>query len=104
MFGEAIRAISEAEAAARAIRGEAVQRSKQMMEEATRAGEAKLRETKQGAEAECAEMMREAEAEATKEAQDLASNTKNKQAALRVRAEAAMSKARETIVGRIVNA
>jgi len=104
MFGEAIKVVNEAEAAARTMRGEAARRAKQVIEEANLAGEAKLREANQRAETECAEMLQAAEARATREAQDLASNTENKKAALGARAETVMGKAVELIIGRIVNA
>ena len=104
MFQEAIKAITEAEERAKQIRQEAAAIAKQAIEDATLTGEAKVRDAIGKAEAECAGMMREAEEKAAKDAGDLASNTENKKAALRVRAESSMSKAVALITERIVGA
>ena len=102
MFQEAIKTIAEAEEKAKQIRQEAAASAKQAVEDATLAGETKVRDAVQRAEAECISMMREAEENAAKEAGGLASNTENKKAALRVRAESHMSKAVKLITDRIV--
>ena len=104
MFQEAIKTIAEAEEKAKRIRQEAAASAKQAVEDATLAGETKVRDAVQQAETECADMMRKAEEKAAKEAGDLASNTENKKAALRVRAESSMSRAVKLITERIVGA
>jgi len=104
MSQEAIQTVENAQETARQRRQEAVAAAKQAVEDAVLAGEARVRAAVEKAEAECADMMREAETGAVKAVQDMASNTENKKAAIRARAEKAMDRAVDLITERIVSA
>ena len=89
-------AAKKARAAAQAVAAEQVSSSEKAAEEAVRAGIAR-------AEEELTHLMRAADEKAEGVARDLADNTANRQAAMRVRAGSRLDQAAMLIVERIVN-
>jgi len=102
MSQEAMKRVGETEETVRQMRREAEAQAQQAIEAAVQTGEAKVAEAVRRAEAECVQMMQEAEQASAKGAVALASNTENKKAAIRARAESAMPAAVDRIVERIV--
>ena len=86
-----------------AIEPQADPQLSEALEDVRAAGEKSLLEAVKNAKIESIEMLKKAEAEAAKQAQDLASNTENKKAAMRVRAEREMEKAVALIVEDVQN-
>jgi len=74
----------------------------QTVEDAIRAGEQRLLDASKSAAEESAEMLKNAEREAAKQAKDLASNTENKKAVIRARAEKEMERAVSLVVEQVM--
>lgn len=100
---EAIKTITEAEEAARRLKAEAAVDAKRMISEAKAAGQKALEAAEQKANEELRGLRGKADEKATSDAKELAENTENKKAAMRVRAEGRLDKAAQLIVERIVN-
>ena len=99
---ETIKSILAAEEAARLAKLEAQQNAKIMIEEAEHAGQATVSAAVEQAQQESAHLIRAAEVKAAGDAEELKSNTENRQATMRVRAEGRLDKAAMFIVERIV--
>ncbi|MCL2843394.1 MAG: hypothetical protein FWE28_08030 [Oscillospiraceae bacterium] len=102
MFHEAMRAVNEAEAKAKALRQTATEAAEDALATAEAQGAASVQAAIETGEAECAELLRQAEEDALRQATKLAANTENKKAALGARVETTRGKAVDFIMGRIV--
>lgn len=100
---EALDTIALAEEKARQIRAAAGTEAKRSLREAEDAAEAMLTEAEGRADAEIRELRRKADEKAKEDAALLAANTRNREAAMRARAERKMEQVADMIVERIVN-
>ena len=103
MYTESIVSLHEKEEELKRFREESAQRAKKTVADAYLAGEAQLREADERAVSEIKQMMNEINERAKADAEKKASETENKKAVLRVRAERNTEKAAALIVERIVN-
>lgn len=101
---EAIKIISAAEDAAKRRKAEASAEIKQALSDAEAAGQATIAAAKTKAAAELRNQREQAEAKAARETADTASNTQNRMASLRIKAEGRLDRAAALIVERIVTA
>lgn len=99
---EAMEAIALAEEKARQIRAAAVLDAKKAVREAEQAAEMLLAAAENRAAEELRELMRKADEKAREDAQVLASNTRNRRAAMKARAERKMDSAVSMVMERIV--
>lgn len=100
---EAIKAIGEAEEAARRAKAEAAQADKRMLAEAEESGRREIELAVKQAEAELEEMKKMSIAKATDEAMELARTIENRKAGMMARASARSEEAIRLIIERIVN-
>ena len=100
---EAITTISEAEENARRMKAEAAAAAKAAEAVALAEGKAALEAAAQKAASELAELRAKSDEKAREDARQLASDTENKKAAMRARADARLGKAAALIVERVVN-
>lgn len=103
MSFEAITAIEEAEASARRMKAEAAAAAKAAEAAAVEEGGLALESARKKAAAEVRELRAKSDEKAKHDAVELASDTENKKAAMRARADARMDKAAALIVERVVN-
>ena len=99
---EAMDAIALAEEKARQIRAGAVREAKKALEEAEQASKIAMMAAEAKADGEIRELMRKADEKAREDAQVLASNTRNRRAAMKARAERKMEDAVALVMERIV--
>lgn len=99
---EAMDAIAVAEEKARQIKLVAAQDSKKALREAEQAAQVVLAAAEAKADAEIKALQHKADEKATVDAQVLASNTRNRKAAMKARAERKMDEAVSKVVERIV--
>ena len=99
---EAMDAIAVAEEKARQIKLVAAQDGKKALQEAERAAQIVLAAAEAKADAEVKALQHKADEKATVDAQVLASNTRNRKAAMKARAERKMDEAVSKVVERIV--
>jgi len=100
---EALDTISLAEEKARQIRAAAGTEAKKALREAEDAAAAMIAGAEAKADAEIRELIRKADEKAKSEAAELASSTRNREAAMEARAARKMDEAAAHIVERIVN-
>ena len=100
---ESIKTIGEAEEQAKRIKAEAAAEAKRMMSEAESKGIEAVEAAKQKAVDEVRELTKQADVKATDKAKDLADNTENKKASMRIKAEKQLAQAANLIVERIVS-
>lgn len=99
---EAMDAIALAEEKARQIRAAAAQEAKKALLEAEQASKIALAAAEAKADGEIRDLMRRADEKAREDAQVLASNTRNRRAAMKARAERKMEDAVALVMERIV--
>lgn len=99
---EALEAIALAEEKARQIRAAAAQDAKKALKEAEQAAQIALAAAQARAEDEIKDLMRKADEKAREDAQVLASNTRNRKAAMKARADRKMDAAVALVTERIV--
>lgn len=99
---EAMDAIALAEEKARQIKLSAAQDAKKSLQAAEAAAQIALQAAEAKADAEVKELQRKADEKATESAQVLASNTRNRRAAMKARADRKMDEAVSLVVERIV--
>jgi len=99
---EAMDAIALAEEKARQIKAGAAQDAKKALKEAEQALQIALGAAEARAEEELRDLMRKADEKAREDAQVLASNTRNRKAAMKARAERKMDEAVALVMERIV--
>lgn len=100
---EAIKTITDAEEAARRVKAEAAAAARNALAEAKAAAQAAIEAAEKKAQEELRELVRKADEKATADARELALNTENKKAAMRVKAESRLDQAAGLVVERIVN-
>ena len=100
---EAIKAISDAEEAARRIKTNAAGEAKKLLESAEAEGISAIEAAEKRAVAELRELQKKADEKVTEEVHKLASASENKKAALRARAEARLDSAALLVAERIVS-
>ncbi len=100
---EAIETISKAEENAKKRKAEAALEAKRSVTAAETAGKAAMEAARKKAVEELATLNAKADGKAKADAMELASNTENKKASLRVRAESRLAQAADLIVERIVS-
>ena len=100
---EAITAIEQAEAQARQLKAEALAAAKAAEAAAVEEGKLAMEAARKKAESEVKELRAKSDDKAKQDAVALASDTENKKAAMRARADARMDKAAALIVERVVN-
>ena len=100
---EAITTISEAEENARRMKAEAAAAAKAAEAAALAEGKTALEAAAQKAASELAELRAKSDEKAREDARQLASDTENKKAAMRARADTRLGKAAALIVERVVN-
>lgn len=100
---EALDTIALAEEKARQIRAAAGTEADKILREADDAVTVMVAAAEGKADDEIRELMRKADEKAKEDAEVLASNTRNRQAAMKARADQRMEKAAQSIVERIVN-
>ena len=100
---EAITTISEAEESARRLKAEAIAAAKAAEAAAAAEGKAAIEAAARKAASELAELRAKSDEKAREDARQLASDTENKNAAMRARADARLGKAAALIVERVVN-
>ena len=100
---EALDTIALAEEKARQIKAAAAADAKKSVQEATEAVQLMIATANGKAQAEIKELVRKADEKAKEDAGVLASNTRNREAAMKARAERKMEQAVDKIVERIVN-
>ncbi len=103
MSFEAITAISEAEENAKRMKAEALAAAKAAEAAAQAEGRAAVEAAEKKAAAELAELRAKSDETAKEDARQLASDTENRKAAMRARADARLEKAAALIVERVVN-
>ena len=103
MSFEAITTISEAEESAKRMKAEALSAAKAAQAAAQAEGRTALAEAEKKAAAELAELRSKSDEKAKEDARQLASDTENRKAAMRARADARLEKAAALIVERVVN-
>ena len=103
MSFEAITAISEAEENAKRMKAEALAAAKAAEAAAQAEGRAAVEAAEKKAAAELAELRSKSDEKAKEDARQLASDTENRKAAMRARADARLEKAAALIVERVVN-
>ena len=91
-----------AEEAARRVKAEAAAAARNALAEAKAAAQATIEEAEKKAQEELRELVRKADEKATADARELALNTENKKAAMRVKAESRLDQAAGLVVERIV--
>lgn len=99
---EAMDAIALAEEKARQIKLSAAQDAKKSIQQAQDAAKIAIAAAEGKADAEVRELKRKADEKATEDAQVLASNTRNRRAAMKARAEKKLDEAVSLVVERIV--
>ncbi len=99
---EALDAIALAEEKARQIRAAAEQEAGKLLEQAKAAGEIAVAAAEARADSEVKELMRRADEKAREDAQVLASNTRNRRAAMKARAERKTEQAVDMVMEGIV--
>lgn len=99
---EAMDAIALAEEKARQIKLSAAQDAKKALQAARDAAQIALAAAEAKADAEVKELQRKADEKATEDAQVLASNTRNRRAAMKARADKKLDEAVSMVVERIV--
>ena len=99
---EMMKSILAAEEAARQSKLEAQQNAEKMIDDSEHAGQASVVAAVEQAQREIAQLIRAADIKATEDAENLSSNTANRQAAMRIRAESRLNEAAMFIVERIV--
>ena len=103
MSFEAITAISAAEEKARQMKAEALAAAKAGEAAAVEEGKLTMEAARKKAESEVRELRAKSDEKAKQDAVALASDTENRKAAMRARADARMDKAAALIVERVVN-
>ncbi len=99
---EALDAIALAEEKARQIRAAAEQEAGKLLQQAQAAGDIAVTAARARAESEVKELMRRADEKAREDAQVLASNTRNRRAAMKARADKKTEDAVALVMERIV--
>lgn len=103
MSFEAIANIAAAEDKAKAMIAEAEAKAKQMILEAENEGKAAVEAACFKADDEVAELRKRTDKKAAEDAEEIASGSENKKAAMRAKAESRLEKAAALVVERIVN-
>ena len=103
MSQEAIELITGAEEKARAIKADAVSEAKRMTAQAQSAGKLAVEAAEKKAKDELRELTKKKDEKATADAVELAANTENKKAGMRVKAEHNLIAAARVISERIVS-
>lgn len=103
MSFEAVTAISEAEENARQMKSQALAAAKAAEAAAVEEGKLAMESARKKAAAEVKELRAKSDDKAKQDAIELASDTENKKAAMRARADARLDKAAALIVERVVN-